>query len=85
MSYIKLKCHWCDIIVLNVHATTEDKSDDEKDNTHEKGACVLDKFRKCYMKILLGDFKAKVGSEDIFKPIVVNESLHEISNGSVVK
>jgi hypothetical protein len=24
MSYITLKGHWCDIIVLNVHAPTED-------------------------------------------------------------
>jgi hypothetical protein len=32
------------------------------------------------MKILLGDFNAKVGSEDIFKPTIGNESLHEISN-----
>jgi hypothetical protein len=32
------------------------------------------------MKILLGDFNAKVGREDIFKPIISNESLHEASN-----
>jgi hypothetical protein len=32
------------------------------------------------MKFLLGDFKAKVGREDIFKPTAGNESLHEISN-----
>jgi hypothetical protein len=33
------------------------------------------------MKILLGDFNAKVGREDIFKPTIRIESLHEISNG----
>jgi hypothetical protein len=32
------------------------------------------------MKILLGDFSAKVGREDIFKPTVWNENLQEISN-----
>jgi endonuclease/exonuclease/phosphatase family metal-dependent hydrolase len=32
------------------------------------------------MKILLGDFNAKIGREDIFKPTIGNESLHEISN-----
>jgi hypothetical protein len=31
------------------------------------------------MKILLGDFNAKVGKEDIFKPTIGNESSHEIS------
>jgi hypothetical protein len=28
------------------------------------------------MKILLGDFNAKVGRENIFKPTIRNESLH---------
>jgi hypothetical protein len=37
------------------------------------------------MKILLGDFNAKVGREDIFKPTIGNESLHEISNNNVVR
>jgi hypothetical protein len=31
------------------------------------------------MKIMLGDFHAKVGKEDIFRPIIGNESLHECS------
>jgi hypothetical protein len=37
------------------------------------------------MKILLGDFIAKIGMEDIFKPIIGNESLHEISNYNGVR
>jgi hypothetical protein len=37
------------------------------------------------MKILLGDFNAKVGREDIFKLAIENESLHEISNDSGVR
>jgi hypothetical protein len=36
------------------------------------------------MKILLGDFNAKVGSEDLFKPTIGNEILHEISNDNGV-
>jgi hypothetical protein len=34
------------------------------------------------MNILLGDFNVKVGKEEIFKPTIGNESLHEISNDS---
>jgi hypothetical protein len=36
------------------------------------------------MKILIGDFNAKVGREDIFKPIIGNKSLHEASNDNGV-
>jgi len=32
------------------------------------------------MKMLLGDFNAKVGRENIFKPTIGQESLHEDSN-----
>jgi hypothetical protein len=32
------------------------------------------------MKILLGDFNAKVGRENIFKPTIGNESPHQDSN-----
>jgi hypothetical protein len=37
------------------------------------------------MKILLGDFNAKVGWADIFRPKFGNESLHEISNENGVR
>jgi hypothetical protein len=37
------------------------------------------------MKIMLGDFNAKVGWKDIFKPTTGNNSLHEISDDNGVK
>jgi hypothetical protein len=62
MSYIILRGSWCDIIVLNFHAQTEDKIDDVKDSFYEELECVFDKYPKYPMKILLGDFNDKVGS-----------------------
>jgi hypothetical protein len=37
------------------------------------------------MKILLGDFSAKESGEDIFKPTIGNENLHEIGNDNGVR
>jgi len=37
------------------------------------------------MKILLGDFSAKVGREIIFKPTIGQESLHQDSNENGVR
>jgi hypothetical protein len=34
MSYIILRGRWCHIVVLNVHAPTEDKTDDVKDSVY---------------------------------------------------
>jgi hypothetical protein len=85
MLYIILRGCWCNIIVLNVLARREDKGDDVKDSFHEELGHVFDQFPRYDMKILLGDFNAKVGRENIFKPTIGNESLHEISNDNGVR
>jgi hypothetical protein len=46
-----------------------------KDSFYKELECVFDKFPKDHMKILLGDFNAKLGMEDIFKPTIGNKSL----------
>jgi exonuclease III len=51
--YITLKGRWCDIVVLNVHAPTEDKDDVIKDNFYEELEQVFDQFPRYHMKILL--------------------------------
>jgi hypothetical protein len=73
VPYIILRGHWCHIIVLNVCAPTEDKTDDVKDSLYGELECVFHKFPKYHMKLMLGDFSAKVGREDIIKPTIGNE------------
>jgi endonuclease/exonuclease/phosphatase family metal-dependent hydrolase len=85
MSYVILRGRWSHIIVLNLHAPTEDKADEVKYSFYEELERLIDKFPKYHMKILLGDFNANVGKEDIFKPTVGNESLHETSDDNGVR
>jgi hypothetical protein len=85
MSFIILRGRWCHIIVLNVHAPTQDKTDDVKDSLYEELESVFYKFPKYHMKILFEDFNANIGREDIFKPTIGNETLHEISNENRVR
>jgi hypothetical protein len=85
MSYLILRDHWCNIIVVNVHAPCVVTSDDVKDGFYEELGRVFDQFPRYDMKILFGDFNAKVGKEDIFKPTIGNESSHEISNDNGVR
>ena len=82
--HIVLRGHWSNI-VLNVHAPGEEKSDDSKDSFCEELEQVFDSFPKYHMKILLRDFNAKVGRENIFKPTIGNKCLHHHSNDNGVR
>jgi len=65
MSYIFLRGRWCNIF-LNVHAPIKTKSDDSKTVFMRIKSSFFYHFPKYHMKILLGEFNAKVG-ERIFQ------------------
>jgi hypothetical protein len=66
MSYIDLRGPWFNIVVLSVHSSSEEKSDDSKDSRYGELEQVFDHFPRYHMKILLGDFNAKLERERIF-------------------
>jgi len=68
LSYIVLRGRWRNIILVNVHEPSEEKSEESKDSFYEELDQVFDHFPKYHMKTLLGDFNAKVGRENISKP-----------------
>jgi hypothetical protein len=82
MPYIILRGRWCNIIVSNLHAPTEDKG--RIDSTRNLNMCLINCL-KYHMKLLLGNFNDKVGREEIFKLTIGNESLHEIINDNEIR
>jgi len=80
MPYIVLRGRWCNITVLNVYAPSEEKSDNSKGSFYEELEQGFYNFRKYHMKILLRDFNVTVARENIFKPIIGNESVRQDSN-----
>ena len=66
MSHTVLRGRWCNIIVLNVHAASEEICDDSKDGSYEELEQVFDHFRKYNMNILLWDFNATLRRKGIF-------------------
>jgi hypothetical protein len=70
---------------LNVHAPNEDKDNDIRNSIYEELEQVFDQFPRNHKKILVGDFNAKIGREDIFKPIIGNESPHEVNKDDGVR
>ena len=84
LSYIVPRGRWHNIIV-NVHAPSEEKSDESKGSFYEELEQLFHHFPKYHMKMLLGYFNAKVGRENIFKPTIGQESLHQDSNDNGVR
>ncbi|PSN37502.1 hypothetical protein C0J52_26535 [Blattella germanica] len=80
ISYIILKGKRHDFIIVNVYGPTETSDDTIKDEIYEELKSVFDRLSRYHMKIFLGDFNAKVGREDIFRPTIGKFSLHEDSN-----
>ncbi|XP_070166158.1 uncharacterized protein [Polyergus mexicanus] len=76
---------WYKIAIINVHAPTEDKDDEIKNGFYEELEHLVDQLPNDYMKIVLEDFNAKIGKEDIFRPTIGLESLHEKSNDNGVR
>jgi exonuclease III len=85
MSHTVLRGRWCDIIAVEAHPPTEDKSEHSKDSFYEKLEQVFGHFTKYHTKILSGDFNAKLGRKDIFKQKTGNESLHKNSNDMLLE
>ena len=80
VPYIVLRDGWCNITVLNMHAPTEEKSDESKVRCYEELEQMFVYFPKCHMKFQLRDFNAKFWREVIFKPKIGNENLHGAIN-----
>jgi hypothetical protein len=56
-----------------------------KNSFYEDLERLFNKFPKYHKKNLLGDLNTKLGREDIFKPTIWNENLHEITNDNGVR
>jgi exonuclease III len=66
--------------LICVHASTEEKEDDEKDNFYEELDQTYEEYPKRDIKIILGDFNAKTVQEEVHRPIIGKYSLHTLSN-----
>jgi hypothetical protein len=50
-TYIVMIVHWCNIVVLNVHTPSEEKSYDSNDSLYEELEQVLYIFSKYHIQI----------------------------------
>ncbi|XP_055842639.1 craniofacial development protein 2-like [Episyrphus balteatus] len=76
LTTIRIKAKFTNISLICAHAPTEEKDDTTKDNFYELLEKTYEQIPSYDIKIVLGDFNAKLGREDIFGSTVGKHSLH---------
>lgn len=80
ISTLTIKGKFFDITFLNGHAPTEEKTPEEKDEFYENLEQILNEIPRNRIRIVLGDFNAKLGKENIFRTTIGNHSMHDITS-----
>ncbi|XP_022180576.1 craniofacial development protein 2-like [Myzus persicae] len=79
ISTLTLKDKNIHVVLINVHAPTEDKDEEIKEEFYDTLEEVVDNTVG-NIKIVLGDLNAKIGKERIYHNVAGVHSLHEHSN-----
>jgi exonuclease III len=77
---LRIKGKFFNYSLICAHSPTEDKADEEKDSFYDELDKIHGECPKRDCKIIIGDMNAKVGKEQIFRPVIGKNSLHKISN-----
>jgi len=85
ICYLRLKAKWFSCILINVHAPTNKKMEEVKEEFFNLIEQNINQISNSDIKIILGDFNAKAGKGDIYKPTTGNESLHNETNNNGIK
>jgi len=68
--------------LICVHTPTEEKDENEEDNFYEDLDQIYEECQKRDAKIIIGDLNAKIGQEEMYRPITRKYNLHTLSNAN---
>ncbi|XP_054085589.1 craniofacial development protein 2-like [Zeugodacus cucurbitae] len=77
LATIRIKARFFNISLICAHAPTEEKDEVIKDTFYERRERTYERCRRHDVKIVLGDFNARVGKEGVFGTTVGKFSLHD--------
>ena len=84
ICYLRLKTKWFSCTLINVHAPTNEQLEVIKEDFYNLLEQRINQIANLDIKIILGDFNAKTGKENIYKP-TTGESLHNETNNTGIK
>jgi len=85
LCWLRLKAKWFSCTLINVHAPTNEKPEETKEEFYNLLEQTISQIASSDIQIVLGDFNAKVGKENVYKPTIGNESLHNETNDNGMK
>ena len=77
---LRIKTQFFNVTMINVHAPTEDKDIEVKEQFYQQLERVYDSIPGNDVKLILGDLNAKIGKEKEYGGTIGRDSLHEKSN-----
>ena len=80
LCVLRIKGRFKNYSLVNVHAPHNESSETDKDDYYELLAKTYDDLPAHDIKIVLGDFNAKVGKEEVFRPTNGRYSLPDETN-----
>jgi len=83
--HLRLNAKWFSCNLINVHATTNKKTEEIKEEFYNLLEQNVNQIARLDIKIMLGDFNAKVDKGSIYKPTIGNERLHNETNNNGIK
>jgi hypothetical protein len=77
---LRLRGRFFNYSIINVHAPHNGRPDEEKERFYSQLERAHDNCPKHDIKIVIGDFNAQVGREEIYRPVIGKYSLHRETN-----
>lgn len=80
LCVLRIKGRFKNYSLINVHAPHNERPEPDKDEYYEALTNAYDECPAHDVKIVLGDFNAKVGKEEVYRPTIGKYSLHDTTN-----
>ncbi|KAG8240013.1 hypothetical protein J437_LFUL017748 [Ladona fulva] len=79
-EYVLSRSRFFNVTFVCVYAPTEDAEEEKKDTIYGQLENEMDNISRQDVKIVLGNFNAKVGKEEAYRETTGKESLRDVTN-----